>query len=360
MKKYKIDKYLSELDIENILEPNCVNLIISSTGSGKTRALLDLAGRNKTVAFVAPFVSITSQLAEQYDNLEKVKGMVALGEQAITADGRVCSFHSIPRLLELKNIDILVIDEIHYLPNYAGFTRGMLTTFWATLMELKNKHPEMKIVALTATPQFIRLYTPFDFNEIFISPTQVLSKPAKIEVKSTFRNDIDRYSSYLFLYDSKKNGAAKARNFNGHFISSDNKETSPAYYDILQGRLPADKPRIFTSTVLSTGISITDPVDYVYTHWLSLSDIVQTAARPRQGGHILRVQKCIPWHIQKQGMLDEPLLNWSGDFEKDMKLLNQWTEFYSWAVQMSGFETIHDVIYQLFWAPEKDLPNITY
>lgn len=349
----EVDKYCSELDYESVLQPDCINLIIAPTGSGKSTAFLKMAAEGSNVAVVAPFVSITNQMKINFPNMELKTGMKADDSESF-AEGRITSFHSIPKMLELNNIDILVIDEWHVLASYAGYTYGMLTLFWDTLNKLKEKHPHMKIVALTGTPQFMVMADFLNYNIISIKPKHILSKPSDIFISRSWTRELSKRDNYLYLYPSKKQGRQQANKYDGVYIDAATKDSSRAYAEILLGHMPGN--RVFTSTVLSTGISITDPVDTVYTNWVDLVDIVQMSARVRQGGHILKVTQTIPWFL-RQGM-DKPNLVWTGNFEKDMGLLNQYQTWYSYQAHSADEADLFSIIYQMLWLPEKELPEI--
>ena len=58
----QIQKYCTEIDWNDLLESNCINLIVAPTGSGKTHAFVTHSSRDKDIAVVAPFTSITEQI----------------------------------------------------------------------------------------------------------------------------------------------------------------------------------------------------------------------------------------------------------------------------------------------------------
>ena len=349
----EVNKYCSELDYNAILKPDCINLIIAPTGSGKSSSVLKLAAEGTSVAVVAPFVSITNQMKINFPNMELKTGMKADDVESF-ANGRITSFHSIPKMLELNNVDLLVIDEWHILASYAGYTAGMLTTFWDTVEKLKQKHPHMKIVALTGTPQFMLMADFLDYNVIAVRPKHIVSKPEVLAISRSWTRELATSENYLYLYPSRKLGRQQATKYKGIYIDSQTKEGSLEYSTILQGKMPGS--RIFTSTVLSTGISIIDPVDTVYTNWVDLVDTVQMSARVRQGGHVLKVTQTIPWFL-RNGM-DKPLLNWSNNFEKNMKIINDFQTWYSYIAHSADENELFSVIYQMLWLPEQELPEI--
>ena len=350
---YEVNKYCSELNYNDILKEDCINLIVAPTGSGKSTNFLKMAAEGLNVAVVAPYVSITNQMKINFPDMELKTGMKASDTESF-AGGRITSFHSIPKMLELNNIDILVIDEWHVLASYAGYTFGMLTLFWDTVEKLKEKHPHMKIVALTGTPQFMVMANFLNYNLISVRPKHVLSKPSELYVSRSWTRELSKRDNYLYLYASKKQGQQQANKYDGVYIDAATKETSLDYNQILLGHMPNN--RVFTSTVLSTGISIVDPVDTVYTNWVDLVDIVQMSARVRQGGHELKVTQTIPWFLRK-GM-DEPILNWTKNFEANMSLINQYQTWYSYIAHSADEGDLFSIINQMLWLPEKELPQI--
>jgi hypothetical protein len=118
--------------------------------------------------------------------------------------------------------------------------------------------------------------------------------------------------------------------------------------------MPSQK--VFTSTLLATGVSITEPVDTVYTNWLLLSDIVQMSSRPRIGGHDLKVtQTANPWFL-RDGM-DKPVLDFGKDFEANMRLINEYSTWYSWQAHQDEADLYH-IINQMLWLPHAHLPEL--
>lgn len=348
----KVKKYCSEIDWINYLKSDCINLIVAPTGSGKSQMALDFSMQEMNVAFCAPFLSITQQVKLNYPHMDISTGTKVKEEESF-ADGRITSFHSAPRLLELKNIDLLIIDEIHYLVNYAGFSFGAIGRLWETIDKLKKKHPHMRILALTGTPHFVRKANFLNFNEIVVQQTEPTSKPSEIFVSRSWTKEYAKNNVFIALYPSKKMGKSWANKYHGAYIDSATKATSDEYQAILQGRLIAQKT--FTSTVLSTGVSILDAVDIVYTNWLSLTDCVQFSSRPRQGGHQLKVTQT-PKPFFLQGGCDKPNLSWTKDYEKNFYLLNKYEEWVSYNYHQTE-EDLYSAVFQMLWAPQNELPE---
>jgi len=350
-----VEKYCSEIDWDKVLKYDCINLVVASTGSGKSSAMLKMVEEGKNVAIVAPYVSITNQMKVSFPDMELKTGLKS-DESESFAGGRITSFHSIPRMLELNHIDILVIDEWHVLASYAGYTKGMLNTFWDTVEKLKVKHPSMRIAALTGTPQFMMMADFLNYNIIAVRPKHISAKPKDLFVSRSWIRELKKNSNYLYLFASKKQGRAQANKYHGIYIDASSKETSNAYFQILLGKMPGE--RVFTSTVLSTGISITDYVETVYTNWIDLVDIVQMSARTRQGGHTLKVTQTIPWFLRDG--IDKPNLIWTEDFESNMRLINEYQTWYSFQAHSADEGTLFSVLYQMLWLPEQELPEIYF
>lgn len=348
----KIKKYCSEVNWDDYLEEDVINLVVAPTGSGKTFSFVTNAPRDKNIAVVAPFTSITEQIFLANSDYSLESGTKTL-EKINLANGMIASFHSSAKLLEMQNIDLLVIDEIHYLINYAGFAFGLINTFWNNVQELRKKFPKMKIVALTATPQFVRLATFIDFNMIVVQQKEPTAKPSDIFVSRSWTADYKKDNSFIALYPSKKMGASWAKKHKGAYIDSKTKD-SEAFRDIVEGKMPAKK--VFTSTLLSTGVSILEPVDIVYTNWLTLTDIVQMSSRPRLGGHVLKVTQTPRPYFLKDGM-DKPQLNFTQDFEENFKLLNKYEQWYSWMAHQDENDLL-SIIYQMLWRPDLALPEL--
>lgn len=350
-----VNKYCSEIEWDKELEENCINLVVAPTGSGKTKAFIEDFSRDKKLVVAAPFVSLSKQINLSNPDYEIRKGLLA-SESVNLSNGIITSFHSIQKALEMTDIDLLVIDEIHYLIDYAGFTYGVLSNFWKTVDALKEKFPKMKIVALTATPHFVRLATFLNFNFIVVRQKNPTSKPSEILVSRSWTKEYAKNDkTFICLYPSKKMGFTWSQKYGGTYIDADAKGYSNSYNAIIEGEMPAKK--VFTSTVMSTGISILDPVDIVYTNWLNLSTICQMSARPRQGGHILKVTQIDqPWFL-KDGM-DEPVLNFKEkDYEYNFKLINQYEIWYSWRIHQDPND-LHATLYRMIWAPELPLEPI--
>lgn len=351
---HKTGEY-AEMTCISTTNPSRLFITEGCTVTHNSFAFLDMVNQGLNVAVVAPYVSITNQMKSSFPEMDLQTGTKASAEESFV-DGRITSFHSIPKMLELANIDILVIDEWHVLSNYAGFTTGMLTTFWNTVEELKLRHKHMRIVALTGTPQFMIMADFLNYNIISVRPKEILSKPKHLFVSRSWTRELAKNNNYLYLIPSKWIGQQQSNKYKGIYIDASTKETSLAYQEILQGRMPGK--RIFTSTVLSTGISITDPIDFVYTNWIDLVDIIQMSARARQGNHTLKVTQTIPWFL-RNGM-DKPALNWTGSFEKNMGLLNRYQTWYSYIAHGASEDVLFALLYQMLWKPEDVLPDAAY
>lgn len=348
----KIKKYCSEINWDDHLEPGVINLVVAPTGSGKSHSFVTNAPRDRNVAAVAPFTSITEQMFLSNPDFSLETGTKTLDKISFT-NGMITSFHSSARLLEMNNIDLLVIDELHYLINYAGFAYGLINVFWQNVEFLQKKFPHMKIVALTATPHFVRMAEFLDFNLIVVHQTEPTAKPSEILVSRSWKKEFDNDESFICLYPSKKIGLGWANKYGGVYIDAGQKDHA-AFKAIVEGHMPGKK--VFTSTLLSTGVSIHDPVDTVYTSWLSLTDIVQTSSRPRQGGHSLKVTQT-PNPFFARGGLEEPTLNFTNDYESNFKLLNQFEQWYSWTIHQDEGDLMA-MIYQMLWRPEIELPRL--
>ena len=118
--------------------------------------------------------------------------------------------------------------------------------------------------------------------------------------------------------------------------------------------------RLFTSVLLATGVSILDPVDYVYTNWGDLVTIVQMSARPRVGGHELRVTRVThPPYMRGKTVwdMDVPELVWTNDTESNFKVLNKYQEWYSLMVHQDE-QLLYETLMNMLWRPEKPLPEL--
>ena len=351
-KKIRIDKYCSEIDWPKELEKG-FNLVVAGTGQGKTSAMMALV-EHSCVGFVAPYVAVTNQVGKEYGIQVKV-GMKA--EESFTSEkASITSYHSIPRLLEMEHMDYLIIDEVHVLPGFSQFIKkGVIREFWRVVLELQKKFPDLKIVLLTATPHFIRLY-PFDLqSEIYVEPRQVISKPKSIELIYTTKNLLRLKSNYLYLYPSKNMGQKQAMKYGGAYIDADNKDGNPAYHEIILGQ-PASNKRIFTSTSLSTGLSLVGSgITTAISCWMSVVDTVQFSSRIREGVDEFYVAKNIPYFFQQNG-IDKPFLDWGNDFEDSMRLLGKFESWASYQLHENYFDDmLFNVLYQMIYAPNKEL-----
>lgn len=352
IKRIKIEKYLSEINWDEHLEPDIINLVVAPTGSGKTYSFVTNAPRDRNTAVVAPFTSITEQIFLSNPDFSLQSGTKTL-DKIDFSNGMITSFHSSARLLEMNNIDLLVIDELHYLINYAGFAYGLINLFWKNVEILRKRFPHMKIVALTATPHFVRLAEFLDMKPIVVEQETPTAKPSQIYVGRSWKNEFSKNTTFISLFPSKKIGQAWSRKYNGTYIDSANKGTA-AFQKIVEGKMPSKK--VFTSTLLSTGVSITEPVDTVYTNWLSLTDIVQMSSRPRLGGHELKITQTANPYYLKDGM-EKPDLNFTEDYEGNFKLLNDYETWYSWRAHQDETDLL-SIVYQMLWRPDLPLPEL--
>jgi len=349
--KLKVNKYLSE--IENwydLLEEKTINLIIAATGSGKTKAFISNMKQEYNVAVVCPFVSLANQIAHENDEMDRKKGLIA-GDFTNYSNGIITSFHSAPKLLEMHNIDLLVIDEIHYLIDFAAFSGKVIQPFWDTVRKLQEKFPHMKVVALTATPHFIRLANFLEFNIINVEQKTPTSKPSQILVDKSWTTSYAKDHTFFAIVPSLKMGQSWATKYKGTFISSADKD-SAKFESVIEGKMPSKK--LFATTVLSTGISITDPVDSVYTNWLDLATIVQSSSRPRLGGHLLKVTQTPKPFFLRDGM-DEPKLHFSKNYEYNFKLINDYSTWFSLQAHQDEGD-LYALLYQMLWLPDQPLP----
>ncbi len=355
----KVQEFCSELgeDFLKSLSPHIINLIVAPTGSGKTHFFISNMPRNKKVGVLAPFTALTSQIYARNADYSLQTGIKA--EDIVNmSNGVIASFHSSEKLLEMTHMDYLIIDEIHEMINYAGFTSGMIRRFWKTVDELKARNPELVIIALTGTPQFVRLATFLDIEEWVIKPEKMKAKPSVLEVERNWSQELNSRDSYIYLYNAKRQGIKLAHTFSGEFLSSANKELTASYTDIIDGRMPSD--RLFTSTLIATGVSIDDPVEYVYTDWVDLVTIVQMSARVRAGGHSLRVRQVpYPAYLAGQQISDikKPRLTWGMDREFNFRLLKEYQDWYSLQAHQDS-QLLEMILNQMLWEPEVPLPPL--
>lgn len=358
-KTIQIKRYCGEIDWSDKFVEG-LNLLVSPTGSGKTTAMMAFA-KDHNIGFVAPYVSVTHQVGKQYDIGIKVG--LKTEDFVDTSQAMITSYHSIPRMLEKEKMDYLFIDELHVLSGFAGFIAdSVINTFWDTVKKLQAKHPGLKVVCMTATPHFVRLHPAFDFKqEFYITTIEPLSKPKQIQTVRSTKNLLASLPSYLYLYPSRDMGYKQSRKYSGSYIESSKKEKSPVYQEILVGEKPSCS-KIFTSTCLATGLSITNSgIKYAITNWLTLTDIVQTSARIREGVDILYVGKCIPFFLR--GGMDKPQLTGKGSFAAAMREINQFETWVSLQLHGDYFdELMHDVVYQMIHLPEReiDFNNLFY
>ena len=244
------------------------------------------------IAVTSPFIMLNEQFMKLNPVLQTYVGTKPREGSVLPSNGCVTSFHSIPRLLEItpNTLDYLIVDEIHYMISFAGFAQEIINPFFETIDKLRILHPKLKVVYLTATPTFLEEFVKYRKMECFyIKPKTLLAKPAEIVIQSGLVNSIKQDpTNYICLFSSKKRGWDWAKKYGGAYISADVSQTEGNYAGLITGKMP--QQRVFCSVVLSTGLSITDKVDTLYTSWTNLMDIVQFSARPRQGGHRLVVQ----------------------------------------------------------------------
>ena len=359
--EYFIDRYCSELGynfIEN-LPTQTINLISSKTNTGKSVFFIGSHADDKVIGVTAPFTALSEQIYRDNPSYKVKKGLKAQTEGTIELDnGRITSFHSAERLLELKHLDYLIIDELHEMINYAGFSPAMIGRFWETVDKLKEMHPNLVIIALSGTPQFLRYADFLDMNLYVINLRDTSTQaPSKIEIKSSWLRDLNSSDKYLYLYNTRKNGRAWANRFDGGYIESAIKEKSKVYEDIVKGKMSHD--RIFTSTLLATGVSILEPVDYIYTNWVDLVAIVQLCARPRVGRHILRVTKIKKPVYMRHSVweMKKPELVWTDSYKDNFILLHKYQEWYS-CVAHQDEDMLREILYTMLFQPAKELPSL--
>ncbi len=353
MKKIlKVNKYCGEIDWTNEFVEG-MNLLVAPTGSGKTSATMALA-KNHQVGFVAPYVAVTHQVGKQYD----IGVQVGMKEEEFvnTDQGTVTSYHSIPRMLEKEKMEYLFIDEIHVLVGFANFiSKTIINTFWETVQKLIQKHPGLKVVCMTATPHFIKKHPMLNFKkEFYIRTKEPLSKPKQIRLVRSTKELLNSETKYLYLYPSRSMGKKQSNKYKGAYIDSSTKDKSAIYQNILNGEPPIIT-KIFTSTCLATGLSITNSdISIAITNWMNIVDIVQLSARVREGVDILYVGRSIPFFLRSG--IDKPSMNFKGDFADDMKMVSDYEQWVSYELHQNYFdELMHDVLFQMIHVPEKEI-----
>ena len=350
MKKLLVNKYLGEIDWIQELEEGTENLIVANTSSGKSRTFIQDLSQKKNIAITSPFVSLNHQFMELNPNLSIEVGLKTKTNNILSNNGVIVSFHSMPRLLEIeKPLDFLVVDELHYLVSYAGFSSQIINPFWETIDKLREKFPKMIVVYLTATPQFLLPFAKHrNWNMIYVDQLELTAKPKEVIVSRNLAKHLSKNEIALILYPSKTQGMKWAAKYKGSFISSEVKGQSEDFETLIKGKMPNQK--VFTSTVLSTGLSIHDPVDTVYTSWGgSLVDVVQMSARPRCGGHTLFVQQITnPWFAKYMDLSERPEIDFNADNETIFKQLHynlQWTSILANKEEYFLYETLESMLY---------------
>ena len=81
------------------------------------------------------------------------------------------------------------------------------------------------------------------------------------------------------------------------------------------------------------------------------------SSRPRLGGHDLKVTQTANPYFLKDGM-EEPILNFTSDYEGNFKLLNDYERWYSWTAHQNENDLL-SIIYQMLWRPDLNLPQLT-
>lgn len=248
--------------------------------------------KSHNVAVCSPFIMLNKQFMKNNPLLQIFVGTKPDPFNVLPANGCVTSYHSIPRLLEIppNTLEYLIVDEFHYMVSFAGFATKVIQPFFETVDELRKRHPDLIVIYLTATPAFLEPFVEFRQMEcINISVRQPKAKPTEILVQGGLSNNLKRDDgTYICLFNSKKRGLQWAQKYSGAYIAADVDQEEQNYAALIEGDMPTS--RVFCSVVLSTGLSINAPVDTLYTSWTNIVDIVQFAARPRQGTHKLVVQ----------------------------------------------------------------------
>ena len=175
-----------------------------------------------------------------------------------------------------------------------------------------------------------------------------MSKPKQISLVYATKHLLNKEPDYLYLYPSKNLGCKQSNKYGGVYIDAENKDTNPAYHEILLSK-PASNKRIFTSTSLSTGLSLVNSgINTAISSWMNVVDTVQFSARIREGVEDFYVGKNIPFSIQKNG-IDKPLLNWGKDFEADIYKLGKFESWASYQLHENYFDDmLYTVLYKLF------------
>jgi hypothetical protein len=249
--------YISEktTEIENILQQHDRVVLEADAGAGKTNFYMDYAinkylkGEIRKVVIVIPKNSLLDQqyeiISTKYNNVNIIKNYKSA---KIENDETGLFLSSTPAVAKIKNIDLLIVDEVQNLVNYSE--------------KIKSNMPIVKkTILVSATPEKYLIYEEDYFYLKLIKEKkdrQILTIKHYSDRNTIFQSLIDpnrkQFIYYLNIDESKK--LFTPENFSGiTFIFANSKDQDePAVKNIVQNQFLGGN-HVVTTSYLTDGIN---------------------------------------------------------------------------------------------------------
>lgn len=311
-----IDKYLMEKkdDLKSIFQKGKHNLLVSSTGTGKTSLALEIAKESNYTVLLSPTRVIVDQItttAEQLGLTLVEKAEIddwAFGELQIKGGGKIwigtfAAARRRPPKWEL--CDFIFIDELHFLMDLSIFGAETAAPIWH-LISNTHKYPNTTFVSLTASTELIMptisLFNIKNYIEVFSHQWTV--QPEEIIIYPTVKNMTTSEYIMNYIKYSVKNGEkvlCVCKSYQEmeqleqyieymkdevEIINTYEKIKSEVYWEICFYSKYPKKVSVFIATSwISLGASIYDTsIKHIVTTFPNYSIVHQTLSRIRTGG----------------------------------------------------------------------------
>lgn len=174
IKKYKIDKYISEYsgDIEHLLEQEGVHLLVSGTGTSKTYTMLDNpSGVFRTLSKKYPdriFIIACPNRIQNQQNAKSYRVFALIGGERATINTNILTMvyeksdEALLKFIKEEGKEVtLVIDEAHQLIMAENYRTESIDS-----IEELSKHC-FNVIHLTATPRLLEDYYTYNNKYFF-------------------------------------------------------------------------------------------------------------------------------------------------------------------------------------------------
>ena len=359
IKKYKIDKYISEYsgDIEHLLEQEGVHLLVSGTGTSKTYTMLDNpSGVFRTLSKKYPdriFIIACPNRIQNQQNAKSYRVFALIGGERATINTNILTMvyeksdEALLKFVKEEGKEVtLVIDESHQLIMAENYRTESIDS-----IEELSKHC-FNVVHLTATPRLLEdyytynnkyffeyndatinnnlgelfIYTVSDIDSSLIFKLKQIKEEGKQSLVMIDSNDsIEKYKELL-----------ESHNFKVGVLSREYKDNNEVYDSVMNNDLiPSDYDITLATSIMECGtnlkntnivpICIINRADYI-----SRDSLEQKFARLREKNDygIIFTRKYAPEENYKIAIKDAIEKQLKFELERSGRIINNLITFF--------------------------------